>query len=279
MLRSIRDLIGYPVYASDGKAGKVVDVLFGDRHWRMRYLDVETRIGFHLNLRYLSSDTYEDKTTRFLLAPEKLEPLRLGLDRRVVMLRIAKDEIRQNPSFAEKQPMEEQYETEFRKFFRHGIYDDRPPVIATATMMSYVPPASAYDHNAEELEAHLKRMKEIGGEHMHSAKAVIGYQVRGENEILGFVGDVLLSVDSWSIPSLVMHTKHGIPAKKYLIGMDKVTGLSWSDSSVDVTLTKTDLENLPLYSPHDPVNEDPDGEHRYDYCGRPCLTELMEEIY
>ena len=42
MLRSIKNLIGYPLDAVDGKIGKVKDALFDDRHWRLRYIVADT---------------------------------------------------------------------------------------------------------------------------------------------------------------------------------------------------------------------------------------------
>ena len=42
MLRSVKDMIGYPIEATDGVVGKVKYVLFDDRHWRLRYVVVDT---------------------------------------------------------------------------------------------------------------------------------------------------------------------------------------------------------------------------------------------
>ena len=45
MLRSVKDMIGYPIEATDGVVGKVKYVLFDDRHWRLRYVVVDTGTG------------------------------------------------------------------------------------------------------------------------------------------------------------------------------------------------------------------------------------------
>ena len=42
ILRSIKDLISYPIDAVDGKVGKVEDALFDDRYWRLRYVVADT---------------------------------------------------------------------------------------------------------------------------------------------------------------------------------------------------------------------------------------------
>lgn len=42
MLRSAKDLRGYTVHATDGRVGRVDDLLFNDRTWTIRYLVVKT---------------------------------------------------------------------------------------------------------------------------------------------------------------------------------------------------------------------------------------------
>ena len=42
LLRSIKDLIGYPIDAVDGKVGKVEDAFFDDWYWRLRYVVADT---------------------------------------------------------------------------------------------------------------------------------------------------------------------------------------------------------------------------------------------
>ncbi|MBK1878665.1 PRC-barrel domain-containing protein [Pelagicoccus mobilis] len=278
MLRSIKDLFGYPVMANDGKAGKVKDLLFGDRHWRMRYLDVETRRGLHLNLRYLS-ETEDDKTivTRRLVKAEDLEAPSCGVDRRIIPTTLSKDEVGACEGFGSHLPAEEMYEMEFRRFFRHAIYDERP-LFGSFGYAGYLPSVSAYDHSEEEIREHLDKMGKIAGEHLHSAKAVIGYHVVGQDENLGIIGDLILDVDEWKIAYLVLDTRHGIPSRKYLVDMEQVLTLDWSSSSVEVKLTLEDLLKMRRYWVYDPVNHDAEN-HEFDYSGKPCLKNLMEEVF
>lgn len=278
MLRSIKDLFGYPVMAVDGKAGKVKDILFGDRNWRMRYLDVETRTGLHLNLRYLSEPDGEDaKVTRRLLEPKDLQTLQLGLDRRVIPTTLKVDEVERREGFGAHLPAEELYEMEFRKFFRHALYDERP-FFSSLGHASYLPPLSAYDHTEKEIKQHLDKMSEIAGEHLHSARAVIGYHVAGKDCNLGIIGDLIMNVEDWKVEYLVLDTRHGIPSRKYLIEMTETMRLDWSSSTLEIGLTENDLLNRRRYWVYDPVNVD-ETERTYDYLGKPCLGSLMEEVY
>jgi hypothetical protein len=195
-----------------------------------------------------------------------------------VPLRTRRDEIKKCPSFAEVRPVEEQYAAEFHRFFRHGIYDDRPLVGSLSGVFGYIPPVTAYEHSDEEIEAHLKRMKEIAGEHVHSAKAVLDYEVRGAEERLGSVSDLILNVDDWTLAYFVLDTGRGIPSKKYLLAMEKVESFNWAQAALVTGLTKAEIDGERRFWPYEAVNRDAD-EHEYDYYGKPCLKELMEEFY
>ncbi len=278
MLRSIKDLFGYPVEATDGKAGKVKDLLFGDRHWRARYLDVETRRGLRLNLRYLSQEkSDEEMVTRRLIETKDLGLSELGLDRREIVAKLSCEEVARCEGFGAHLPAEEQYEMEFRRFFRHAIYDERP-FFGSLGYAGYHPPVTAYDHSDKEIRDHLERMGKIAGEHLHSAKAVIGYHVVGKNETLGMVGDLILDVENWRVAYLVLDTRHGIPSRKYLVDMQAVTRIDWSSSSLETELLMGDLVSMRRYWVYDPVNKDK-MDHEYDYAGKPCLRSLMEEVF
>lgn len=275
MLRNIKDLFGYPIMASDGKSGKVMDVLFGDRNWRMRYLDVETRRGFRLNLRYLSEEEKsEDRVTRRLIETKDLEALDFGPDRRIIKTFLDTEEIKKCEGFGSHLTVEERYEMEFRRFHGHTNYDERP-FFGSFGYAGHLPSVSAYDHTEKEIREHLDRMSEIAGEHLHSAKAVLGYHVAGLDGSLGIVGDLILDVSSWSISYLVLDTRHGIPSRKYLLDMSDVQAIEWPSSTMEVKLTNEDVTSRRRYWVHDPVNVT-DDEEEYDYSGRPCSKSFFD---
>ncbi|MBC2607647.1 PRC-barrel domain-containing protein [Pelagicoccus albus] len=277
MLRSIKDIFGYPVKAVDGKAGKVKDILFGDRNWRVRYVDVETRHGLRLNLRYLSEEEPMDSVTRRLVKAEDLQPLGLGDDRKGVPTRLTCDEVSKCDGFGSHLTAEQQYEMEFRRFYRHAIYDERP-LFGSFGYAGYIPSVSAYDHTEKEVREHLDRMSELAGEHLHSARGVIGYHVVGTDENLGVVGDLIVDTDTWQIKYMVLDTRHGLPSRKYLFEMAGAMTIDWPSSSVQVDSTVADLVSLRRYWVHDPVNHD-DSEMEYDYSGNPCFKNLLDEVF
>lgn len=278
MLRSMRDIVGYPVVDDDGKVGKVVDILFGDRHWKIRFLDVETKTGFRFHLGRSPKDTEEEKPiTRVLIKPSLIGEPESGLDRRRIPTLIPRDEIKECPSFASHESVEDKYDIEFRRFFRESIYSDQSMIASPAGLPMQVPMPATYEHTEDEIDEHLKRMKEISGEHVHSTRAVLRYHVRNEDKNLGYVTDLILDTETWEIAYLILDTRHGIPSKKYLVPMSKVESLNWSESSVAINIAKDFLTDERRYRPYDSVNMK-EG-HEYDYYGKPCLKELMGEYY
>lgn len=278
MKRSVRDLIGYPVEAQDGKVGKVRDVLFGDRHWRVRFLDVDSRRGLHAYLRHRYEAGFgEGNPTRFLIERDVLGEPTLGIDRRTIGLRLKRSEVEERPSLTETQPVEEKYESEFRRFFRRTLAEETG-FSGTYGSAGYLPTLAAYDHSDEDLHEHLRRMDAIAGEHMHSAKAVLGYRVRSAEETLGSVADLIVSVETWTIDALVLTTHRGFPSRKYLLPMESVIRFDWARSGVEVSEGSEMLCDELRYWAYDPVNRDEKG-NDYDYYGRPCLKAMMTELY
>ncbi|MDQ8204436.1 PRC-barrel domain-containing protein [Pelagicoccus sp. SDUM812003] len=280
MLRSLKDVIGYPLMATDGKAGKVKDVLFGDRHWRVRYLDVDTRSGFHLKLRRIWDDEADSGgTSRVLVPSERLGEPTMGLDRRQFPVNMSSEEISCCPHHEELQPVEEKYQSEFRRFFRRNLYQEQPFATPFTAMGSYLPMGFEYEPTEIEYLEHQKRMKEIAGEHLHSAKAIFGYQVQGQDEeALGTVSDLIMEVDRWVVAYAVVTLMHSFPHRKYLVKLSEVRDLDWASSSMKLDLTKDQVMEGRRYWAYDSVNCDEDG-HEYDYFGRPRLGVLMEETY
>jgi hypothetical protein len=154
MLRSVKDMMGYPVKATDGRIGRVRDCLFEDSSWKMRHLVVDTGSRFHLNFHYLSEeDDFEARRRDVLIEPEDLKSLGLGWIGRKLRVRLTKDKVEHSPSVASDSPVSQQYEREYTNYYRHAPYGSRPHVWDFIGSSSYQPPVSAYPHDQEELEA------------------------------------------------------------------------------------------------------------------------------
>ena len=64
MLRSLKDIEGYVVSASDGEIGKVADFLLDDERWVIRYWVVETGGNFFQDRRQVETAVNREYETR-----------------------------------------------------------------------------------------------------------------------------------------------------------------------------------------------------------------------
>ena len=102
MLRSIKDLIGYPIDAVDGKVGKVEDALFDDRYWRLRYVVADT--GTWL------------PGKKVLLSPAHLKAPETGWVGNHFPTDLSRAQIEDLPDLKTDAPVSHQYEEEYAKY-------------------------------------------------------------------------------------------------------------------------------------------------------------------
>ena len=143
MLRSLKDLEGYAVSATDGDIGHVANFLLDDERWITRYLVAETG-GFFSGRRVLItpiSFRQVDWTTRsFHLA-------------------LTRDKVKNSPSVDVDKPVSRQQELDY-------------PNLLAAGGRNQVP---AKPESAESGDVHLRSAKEIRGYHIEGTDAAIGH--------------------------------------------------------------------------------------------------------
>jgi len=256
MLVSAKELMGQPVMGPDGKSGIVRDVLFGDRHWRIRGLSVAVKRPFRLNLHYLSEEEEENMKTRIMLNPEQIDAIEKRGKRPVAITPLSVEQLQECASAYERPPVEVQYEQEFARYFRHRIYDDRPEVIpphSDKEVVGYRPPVSAYEHDADELREHVRKSKEISKRHMHSALQIFEYEARNEKSKLGAIEDLIFDAEEWLMRYLVISYRTGIHARRHLIGMERVQYFDWTRMAVALDVSPEQLARLRRYVQGQPL--------------------------
>lgn len=92
MLRSIRELQGYGIEATDGLIGRIHEMLFHDDRWAIRYLVVDT--GEWLPGR------------KVLISPISVETISAGVGR--VALHLDREQIRHSPDISVEEPVSRQ---------------------------------------------------------------------------------------------------------------------------------------------------------------------------
>ena len=106
MLRSLKELYGDKLGASDGEIGRVCDVYFDDQNWTIRYLVADT--GTWLTGR------------KVLISPHSLASL--AASGKVVRVGLTRRQIEDSPSVDTQQPVSRQYEEEYYKYYGWPSY-------------------------------------------------------------------------------------------------------------------------------------------------------------
>ena len=258
MLRSIKDLIGYPIDAVDGKVGKVEDALFDDRYWRLRYVVADT--GTWL------------PGKKVLLSPAHLKAPETGWVGNHFPTDLSKAQIEDSPDLKTDAPVSHQYEEEYAKYYQLPLYWVDPYMYGSATGPAYVPQDTQEKSEADR-QGHEFRLRQIEGKHLRSAHEILGYHIQAKDDSFGHVADFIIDDETWRLQYLVIDTKNWLPGKDSLIDIGWVESFDWNDKTAKVSLLRKQIEMAPKFDPCDPVNHDAQ-QGLYDYYGKPRDREM-----
>jgi uncharacterized protein YrrD len=219
MLRSIKQLYGNKLGATDGEIGHVKDFYFDDQNWAIRYLIVGT--GTWLPGRQV------------LLSPYSLG--RLDQVEKVLRVNLTRKQIENSPSIDLHKPVSRQYEEEYYRYFGWPYYWQGEalwglsgfPILESAGQSLQYESALASSPATVPADAHLR-----------STQAVNGYQVRTGEDMIGHVCDFMMDAGSWKIGQLAVKTGHRLSGIEKLITTKEVDRISYEESTVFATLTK-----------------------------------------
>ncbi len=223
MLRSVKQMYGESVSASDGEIGNVKDFLFDEQNWAVRYVAVDT--GSWLPGRQV------------LISPHALG--RPDSVDKVLHVDLTRKQIENGPPLASHQPVSRQYEDKYHCHFGWpSFWAGGAAGALNASQVSEKPsesPPSAVPQNSY-ADAHLR-----------SSLAVKGYQLGAKEGILGHVCDFIIDDQTWAISRLVVKIGHRFTGKEVLIPVQDVNRISYPDSTVFVNLTSAAVEQSPAH--------------------------------
>ena len=105
-LRSMREVAGYAIHATDGHIGHVDDFIVEDEGWVIRYIAVDTR-------NWLPG-------RKVIISPEWVS--QLDWQSRSVSIEHSKDEVRHSPPYDPNQPVNRQYEVRLYDYYGRPKY-------------------------------------------------------------------------------------------------------------------------------------------------------------
>ena len=218
MLRSIKQIYGNKLGASDGEIGRVKDFYFDDQSWAVRYLVADT--GSWLTGRQV------------LLSPHSLG--RLAQAGTVLRVNLTRKQIEESPSIESHKPVSRQFEEEYHGYYGWPAYWNGAEMRGVSGGPVVVPPVELAAEHARESTADF---------HLRSAKALTGYRIETVDGPIGHVSGFLLNDKSWVISDLVVDAGTWFSGKEILISPSKIESVSCEESKVYVKLTKADIQH------------------------------------
>jgi sporulation protein YlmC with PRC-barrel domain len=235
MLRSIKQLYGNKLAASDGEIGHVKDFYFEDQTWTIRYLVLDT--GSWLPGRQV------------LVSPYSLG--RLDQAEKILQVNLTRQQIEDSPPIETRKRVSRQFEEAYYRHYGWPRYWQNGGLWGTSRLPIVEFPSNPVP-NAPRTGAADTRLR--------STQSVKGYQVRTVEGTIGNICDFMMDAESWAIGQLVVNTgrqvsdkeefslvsgqwcsfKTGdrLPDKVELIPAKKVDRISYSESAIFVDMTR-----------------------------------------
>ncbi|MGV8880460.1 MAG: PRC-barrel domain-containing protein [Sphingobacteriaceae bacterium] len=232
MKRTIKNLMGFTMGATDGEIGKVKDFYFDDVNWTIRYLVVET--GSWLSNR------------KVLISTEALLPC--DWENETFPVNLTKEQIKKSPNIDTEQPVSRQHEMElythysWTNYWGGGLWAGGLGTTGMMMPMSALPMEDAIKNSRYETGI------EAGCDpHLRSAKNVQGYTIDALDENIGNVEDFIVDDSNWKIHYMVVDTGNWFPGKKVTLSPHLIKEINWETSEVTVNATVEQVKNSPEY--------------------------------
>jgi len=250
MLRSLKDLEGYAVSATDGDIGHVVEFLLDDGNWTVRYLVVQAGGPLFLDGR------------RVLISPIAFRKVEWLAQR--FHLALTMDKIKNSPDVDVDKPVSRQHERDYHGYYGLPLYWRHSGVWG---MGAY--PGLLAGGTLDLDEGPDEDSDESGDVHLRSAKELRGYHIQGSDQPIGHVEDFIVDDETWEVRYLAIDTRNWWFGKKVLVAPRWASRVSWVDRKVYVDMSRQAIKESPEWNPTDAINREYEV-HLYDYYGRPA---------
>ncbi len=232
MLRSVNDLIGFRLVATDGEIGYVKEFYFDDQRWALRYIVVNT--GNWLAERQV------------LVSPFAVS--QVDWENRQLRVALTKSQVEKSPDIDTHKPVSRQMEASYADYYGYPYYWGSPflwgalsfPLLTSQQSIAAAGGSAATTVGTEAAD--------LGDDvHLRSTQEVSAYSIAATDGELGYVEDFILEEDSWAIRYLVIDTHKWWAGKKVMIAPQWIASIDWVQASVHVRLTREGIKQSPTY--------------------------------
>ena len=212
MLRNSHTLLGRPIVALDGEAGKLKDFLFDDQTWSIRHLIAETK-------------TWR-RSRRVVIPSIFLWPA--DRDCGSVPVQLTIEQVRNSLGTDSVQTVSGRYRLALQQcqFLPHCWMPD-----AVHSEPSIVPPA------LDEVRA-----DEAESTNLRSAREVIGYRVQGIDGEVGTISDFVVDDATWVVRYISVRAGFWLFSRTTRLSADCIERLSWLRKDLTAAVTRSSVK-------------------------------------
>jgi hypothetical protein len=222
----ISALKGFAIETSDGPIGTVVDFLFDDSVWKVRWLVVEC--GSWL------------KSRRVLIHPSAISYM--DLDDQRIEVPLTRSQVRESPTWLSDQPVSRQMENNLYDYYGWDPLWGGSGAIASPLM---APPYLGLSENAD-VEI---RLRDSGDPHLRSYLEIVGYHIHAIDGGIGHIENFMLDDSDWSLEYFIVDTSNWWLGAHVLIAPSAVTEIEWSDRLVRLNVSREQVKTSPIWDP------------------------------
>jgi len=236
MLRSIRQLYGKKLGASDGEIGHVKDFYFNDQQWVIRYVIAET--GSWLLRRLV------------LISPHAFGNFRQEGD--CLLVNLTRHQIENCPVIESHKPVSRQYEEEYYRHYGWPTYWEGERLWGEASFpVPYITTSAQASRPHSGGDPHLRSSEALSGYHIFG-----GYNVQSTEGAIGHVTDFIMDDKSWAIHHLLVGTGHWFSGKDIVISPKDVDRIGYEESKIFIKVTKEAIFRAPEHHVPPPLAQD-----------------------
>ena len=236
MLRSVQDLEGFAIRATDGTIGHVRDLYFDDKTWAVRYLVVET--GSWLSSRKVL-----------------ISPIAIGhpdWKARVLPVSITQQQVRNSPDIDTDKPVSRQHEMLYLGYYGYPYYWTGGGLWGQGACPGTMPPGPGGVGSDAQADAVCDDGQQ-GDPHLRSGNALVTYHIEASDGGMGHVQWLLFDPETWAIRYLIVDTSNWWLGHQVLIAPQWIQNVSWPDATVSVGLTQQAVKDAPPYDSTAPL--------------------------
>ena len=234
MLEVISPLKGFAIEATDGRMGTVVDFLFDDASWKVRWLVVDC--GNWL------------KGRKVLIHPPAVSFA--GLEDRQFEVKLTKAQVEGSPEWLEHQPVSQQMQSLLYDYYGWDPAWGGPYLggVTGAMASPMLAPPYLGLQMEDEPRADIDE-SQAGDPHLRSIVEVTGYHIHAIDGDIGHVENFMFDHDAWSLPYFVVATSNWWLGNRVLIATHSVETIEWSERRVRLLVSREQVRTSPTWDP------------------------------